>query len=175
MRGLWKWTVVPGMIANALGAGVLAAQGSSGRAGPAIDVCTLATDEEFQRAQGLHPQLGVLPADPPVLTMMTWGPHCDYGPGSIDLITHQSPKAELDRILKLMEGGKNRVPVAGLGKPAFFTTIYPDDKYRNRGLIAIDLGPRMLLVSMDARDTETTEATRPKLEPFAKLVLSRYK
>ena len=170
MRGRWTGTIASVVLATA-GSTPLGAQS----AGSAIDVCAWATDEEFQRAQGLHPQLGVLPADPPVLTQMNWGPHCDYGPGSIDLITHQSPKAEFDRILKLMEGGKQRVPVAGLGKPAFFTTIYPNDKYRNRGVIAIDLGSRILAVSLDARDDETTEATRPKLEPLAKLVLSRYK
>src|SRR5919112_4586051 len=153
MLGWWKRPVILGMTAAVVSSTPLLAQ-SAGEP----NVCTLVTDEEFQRAQGLHPQLGVLDLDPPTLTPMGWGPHCDYSPGSIDLITHQSPAAELDRILKLMEGGKQRDPVPGLGKPAFFTTIYPDDKYRSRGLIAITVGPRILLVSMDTKDKETPES-----------------
>ena len=172
MRVRWRWTIPSALIAGAVCSAPLMAQNG---AGSGVDVCTLATDEEFQRAQGLHPQLGVLPGDAPVLTEMVWGPHCDYGAGSIDLFMHKSPAAELERVLKLTEGGKQRSPVQGLGQRAFFTTIYPDDKYRNRGLIAIYLGPRILTLSLDARDDETTESTKPKLEQLAKLVLPRYK
>ena len=171
MRAAWRWTIPSAIIAGAMCSTPLVAQSK----GSGVDVCSLATDEEFQRAQGLHPQLGVLQLDPPVLTEMVWGPHCDYSPGAIDLFMHKSPKAELERVLKLMEGGKQRAPVQGLGRPAFFSTIYPDDQYRNRGFLAIDLGNRILTISMDVRDTETAESTRPKLEQLAKLVLPRLK
>jgi hypothetical protein len=171
MRAARRWTIPSAMIASALCSTPLVAQSK----GSGVDVCALATDEEFQRAQGLHPQLGVLHLDPPVLTEMVWGPHCDYSPGSIDLFMHKSPKAELERVLKLTEGGKQRTPVQGLGRPAFFTTIYPDDQYRNRGFLAIDMGNRILTISMDPRDSETNESTRPRLEELAKLVLARYK
>jgi hypothetical protein len=106
---------------------------------------------------------------------MVWGPHCDYNPGSIDLFSKKSPEAELERVLKLTEGGKQRVPVQGLGRSAFFTTIYPDDKYRRRGLLAISLDDRILAISMDPSGDEPLDTTRPKLEGLAKLVMARVK
>ena len=166
----WRWAVAPGMMATVVGPTVPAAQ-----AAPANDVCTLATDTEFQQAQGINPAIGIIPVDAPVLTEMVWGPHCDYSPGSIDLFSKKSPEAELERVLKLTEGGKQRAPVQGLGRPAFFTTIYPDDKYRRRGLIAITLGNQILAISMDPEGDEPLEATRPKLEGLAKLVMARVK
>ena len=63
----------------------------------------------------------------------------------------------------------------GLGRSAFFTTIYPDDKYRRRGLIAISLGDRILAISMDPSGDEPLDTTRPKLEGLAKLVMARVK
>ena len=72
-----------------------------------------------------------------------------------------------------MHGGKQRAPVQGLGRRAFFTTIYPDDPYRRRGLIAISLGERILAISMDPTGDDPPESTRPKLEGLAKLALSR--
>jgi hypothetical protein len=65
--------------------------------------------------------------------------------------------------------------VQGFGKSAFFTTIYPEDQYRRRGLLAIDLGDRILTISMDPQGNEPLEATRPKLEGLAKLALPRLK
>src|SRR5262245_60785553 len=139
------------------------------------DVCILATDAEFQAAQGIDPRIGIIPGDPPVLTEMSWGPHCDYSAGSIDLFNKKSPEAELDRVLELTKGGKQRVPVQGLGQRAFFTTVYPEDEYRRRGLLAISLGDRILAISMDPPGDDALETTRPKLEGLAKLVMPRVK
>jgi hypothetical protein len=166
MRGWRRWTVGTGMLAIAVCPAPLIAQAPAG-----TDVCSLATYQEFQKAHGVNPQIGIIPDDP-VATEMVWGPHCDYADGSIDLFTKKSPSAELERVLALMKGGKNRVPVQGLGQRAFFTEIYPDDKYRRRGLLAV-LGPRLVTISMDADEGESIEATRPKLEGLAKLVLTR--
>ena len=170
MRGWWRWTVVPGMLASVARTTPLTAQ-----AAPAAgsDVCSLATDEEFQKAHGLGPA-GILP-ETRQATEMTWGPHCDYSDGSIDLFIRKSPSAELERVLTLTKGGEQRTPVQGLGQRAFFTTIYPDDKYRRRGLLAVFLGPRIVSFSMDPEGDEPLEATRPKLEGLAKLVLPRVK
>jgi hypothetical protein len=167
----WRWTVVPGMVASGVCATTLTAQ-----AAPAAgsDVCALATDEEFQKAHGVNPVIGIIP-NTPVATEMVWGPHCDYSDGSIDLFTKKSPSAELDRVLTLTKGGKQRVPVQGLGERAFFTTIYPDDKYRRRGFLAVFLGPRIVTLSMDPQGDEPLETTRPKLEGLAKVVLPRVK
>jgi hypothetical protein len=170
MRGWWRWTVGAGMMAMPVCPSALNAQ-----AAPGEDVCTLATEVEFQKAHGINPAIGIIPTDPPVLTEMVWGPHCDYSDGSIDMFTKKSPEAELERVLKLTEGGKQRTQVQGLGKPAFFTTVYPDDQYRRRGLLAISLGDRILAITMDDQAGEPLEATRPKLEELAKLVLPRVK
>jgi hypothetical protein len=168
MRGWWKWTIGYGMMASAVCSTALPAQAP---ANSEIDVCELATNAEFQQAQGLHPQLGVIP-DVPVLTDMSWGPHCDYAVGSIDLFTKES---ELERVLKLTSAVKKRDPVQGLGQRAFFTVIYPGDEYRQRGLLAIFLGSRILTLSMDDKQDLPVEATRPKLEGLAKLALPRLK
>ena len=170
MRGWWKWAVAPSVMATAVGTTALAAQSAA-----PVDVCTLATDEEFQKAQGIDPRIGLIPADPPVLTEMSWGPHCDYGPGAIDLFNKKSPEAELNRVLDLTKGGKQRVPVQGFGQRAFFTTVYPDDPYRKRGLLAIYLGDRILAITMDPPGDETPESTKPKIEELAKLVMPRLK
>jgi hypothetical protein len=170
VRGWWKWAVAPGMMATAVCSTALTAQAAA-----EIDVCSLATDVEFQTAQGINPAIGVIPGDPPVLTEMVWGPHCDYSPGSIDLFNKKSPEAELNRVLELTKGGKQRVPVQGLGQRAFFTTVYPEDEYRRRGLLAIYLGDRILAISMDPPGDDLLETTQPKLEGLAKLVMPRLK
>ncbi len=164
MRGWWRWTVGPAMLASAVCATTLAAQ----------EVCSLASNEEFQQAYEFDPRLGIIP-DTPVQTEMVWGPHCDYQGGSITLFTKKSPSAELERVLGLAKADKQRVPVQGLGQRAFYTVIYPGDKYREQGFLAIFLGPRILTFSMDARHEEPVEATRPRLERLAKLVLPRVK
>ncbi|MFL5519195.1 MAG: hypothetical protein ACJ8DJ_23800 [Gemmatimonadales bacterium] len=151
-----------------------AAQAAAAQAVATIDPCSLATNEEFQRAYGVDPRIGIIPSTPE-LTQMNWGPHCDFSDGSIDLFTTKSPGAELDRVLGLMEASKQRTPVSELGKRAFFTEIYPSDKYRHRGLLAIDTGSHLLAISMDVREGEPGGTTRPKLESLAKQVLPRLK
>ena len=169
MRGRWIWTVGLALSASAAGPAPLTAQAAT------PDVCSLASDKEFQEAHGLNAAIGYMP-DTPVKTEMVWGPHCDYSNGSIDLFTKKSPKAELERVLGLTKASKQRAPVAGLAPGAFFTVVYPDDKYRRRGLLAIPLGARILTLTMDPPyGSESPEATRPKLEALAKVVVPRAK
>ena len=125
----------------------------------APDVCSLASSKEFQEAHGLNPVVGLIP-DTPVKTEMVWGPHCDYASGSIDLFTKKSPKAELERVLELTKAVKQRDPVPGVGRGAFFTVIYPDDQYRRRGFLAIPLGAPILTLSW-TRPTATSRPRRP--------------
>ena len=167
MRGRWTWTVGLALAAGAAGPASLGAQAGT------PDVCSLASDKEFQEAHGLSPVVGYM-AETPVKTEMVWGPHCDYSDGSIDLFIKKSPKAELERVLELTKATKQRHPVSGLGQGAFFTIVYPGDKYRQRGFLAIPLGARILTITMDPPyNTESPEATRPKLEALAKLVVPR--
>jgi len=146
----------------------------AGQRSSAQNVCALATSAEFEQA---FEDRGIpdIPSDP-MATDMSWGPHCDYSGGSIDLFQTKPQGAELDRVLGLMEAGKQpRLPVPGLGQRAFFTIIYPDDEYRRRGSLAVYAGPRIVVFSMDAQANEAIEATRPRLERLAKLVLPRLK
>ena len=78
-------------------------------------------------------------------------------------------------MLGLVQASKERVPVSGLGKRAFFTVVYPGDEYRERGLLAIDTGSKLIALSMDHDANEPVAATRPKLVGLAKLVLPRLK
>jgi hypothetical protein len=68
-----------------------------------------------------------------------------------------------------------RVPVQGVGDKALFTIIYPDDKYRRAGLLAVTVGPRIVALTMDAHADEPAGDTQPKLESLAKLALPRLK
>jgi hypothetical protein len=171
MRGWWIGNVGAGRLAGAACTLALVAQGAVAQAAASVDPCTLATSEEFQRAYGINPKIGLLP-DTPELTEMSWGPHCDFADGSIDLF---KSKSELERVLGLTKAVKQRTPVQGIGKSAFFTVVYPDDQYRRRGLLAIDAGSHLIAISMDEHEGEPVETTRPKLEGIAKLVLPRLK
>ena len=172
MRGRWSWKVVPGRVAGVVCALSVTARVGAAQGAAAIDPCSLATSEEFQRAYGIDPRIGIIPSTPE-LTQMSWGPHCDFSDGSIDLYTAKSPSADLERVLDLTKAVKQRTPVSGLGKRAFFTVVYPDDQYRRRGLLAVDTGTHLVSISMDDREGEPVENTRPKLEGLAKLVLPR--
>jgi len=174
MRERWISKVVPRSMAGVVGALAVLAQAAAAQAPAAIDPCSLATSEEFQRAYGIDPRIGIIPSAPE-LTQMSWGPHCDFSDGSIDLYTGKSPSAELERVLGLTKAIQQRTAVSGIGKRAFFTVVYPDDQYRRRGLLAIDTGSHLVSISMDDREGEPVEATRPKLEGLAKLVLPRLK
>jgi hypothetical protein len=154
------------MLASAVCATSLIAQA-------APDPCSLATDEEFQTAHGVNPQIGIIP-DTPIMTETKSGAHCDYQSGSIRLFTNAAPQAALDGLLAAAKADKQRVPVQGLGERAFFTVIYPDDKYRRAGLLAVTVGPRIVTFTMDT-DDKPAEETRPKLESLAKLALPRLK
>lgn len=147
-----------------------AAQRASGQ-----NVCTLATSAEFDQAFEDKSGVPEIPSDP-MATDMSWGPHCDYEGGSIDLFQTKPQGEELERVLGMMQAGKQaRQPVSGLGERAFFTVIYPDDENRRRGFLAVYTGPRIVTFSMDGQANEAIDATRPRLERLAKLVLPRLK
>jgi hypothetical protein len=147
----------------------------AGQPASAQNGCMLTTSAEFDQAYETDPRFRGMASDP-MATDMSWGPHCDYDGGSIDLFQTKPQDKELDRVLGLMEAGKQpRLPVQGLGQRAFFTVIYPDDENRRRGFLAVYAGTRIVAFSMDAHPNEATEATRPRLEHLAKLVLPRLK
>ena len=61
----------------------------------------------------------------------------------------------------------------GVGENAFFMIPMPDDKYNRLGLLAVYAGPRVVQLTLDARGDEPIEATRPRLERLAGLILPR--
>jgi hypothetical protein len=143
----------------------------AGEAGRGQNVCTLATSAEFDEAYEIEPAMRGMSSDP-MATNMSWGPHCDYDGGSIDLVR----PTELDRLLGLLKADKQpRQPVPGLGQRAFFTIVNPDDENSRRGFLAVYDGPRIVAFSMMSHGHEAPAATRPRLERFAKLVLPRVK
>ena len=173
MRGRLRRRVGPGVIAGVVWSTALLAQAApAGKGASSKDVCSLATDAEFQQAHGINPAIGMIPSTPEA-TQAVWGPHCDYSAGAIDLFIEKTPSAELERVLGLMQARKQRDPVQGLGQRAFFTVIYPGDEYRQRGFLAVFQGPKIVTLSMDPSGKDTPESTRPKLEALAKLVLPR--
>src|SRR6476646_2402613 len=118
------------------------------------NVCALATSAEFNHAYEDKSGVPDMSSDP-MATNTSWGPHCDYDGGSIDLFQTKSPDAELYRVLGLMEASNQpRLPVSGLGQRAFFTIVYPNDQYRRRGFLAVHAGPRIVVFSMDAQANE---------------------
>ena len=175
MRGWRTSKIGPVMLASVAFSTALAAQAKpAAQDGGLSNACLLASNTEFQQTVGVDPRIGIIPDDP-VATDMSWGSHCDYSGGSIDLFQGKSPEAQLERLLGLTDSPKtSRVPVQGLGQRAFFTVVYPDDEYRRRGFLAVFTGPHLVGFSLDA-DDDPVEATRPKLERLAKLVLPRVK
>jgi hypothetical protein len=164
MYGRWTPAIPLLLAASVTCASSLAAQAPA-------NACSLATSEEFQRAHGVNPAIGILPSAPEY-TEVRWGQHCDYPQGAIDLFTSS---AELERLLVLVKAPKERSPVPGLGKRAFFTVANPGDQYSERGFLVIDTGAKLVAISMDPDQQEPVSATRPKLEGLAKLVLPRLK
>ena len=49
----------------------------------------------------------------------------------------------------------------------------PNNKYNRIGLLAVYAGPRVLQLVLDAQGEEPIEATKPRLERLARLVLPR--
>jgi hypothetical protein len=68
-----------------------------------------------------------------------------------------------------------KTPVSGLGDRAYFIIPYPDDQYKRLGLLAVHSGSNVLQFILDAHGNEPIEATRPRLEKLARLVLPRLK
>jgi hypothetical protein len=136
-----------------------------------LDACVLATNAEFAQIAEEKPELAKLWSAP---TASFGGSHCDYGGGSIRVYQGKAPAAGLEGTLKALKADKEpRVSVSGVGDKAFFMIPNPDDEYNRLGLLAVYAGPRVVQLTMDAQGKEPIEATRPRLERLARLVLPR--
>ena len=142
----------------------------SNPASASLDACTLATNAEVAQVAEESPEFAKFWSAPEASFQ---GSHCDYDGGSIRLYQGNAPAA-LEATLKAFKADKQpRVPVSGIGDKAFFMIPVPDNKYQRVGLLAVYAGPRVVQLTLDARGDEPIEATRPRLERFARLVLPR--
>ena len=175
MHGWWTSKVVPGMTASVAIATALAAQATPvARREATLDACTLATNAEVQQVAEEKPELAKFWTAPMTLA---GGMRCEYSGGSLEVYEAQkgtTAAQSLERTLEVFKVNKEpRVPVQGIGERAFFMIPKPNDEYQRIGLLAVYAGPRVITLTLDAHAGEPLEATRPRLERFAKLVLPR--
>jgi hypothetical protein len=136
-----------------------------------FDACQLATNAEVSGIAEERPELAKYWSAP---TASLGGSHCDYDGGSIRVYQGKASAAALDGTLKAYKADREpRTPVGGIGDKAFFMIPMPDNKYNRLGLLAVYAGPRVLQLTLDAQGDEPIEATRPRLERLARLVLPR--
>jgi hypothetical protein len=130
----------------------------------------LASSVEVSEIAEERPEIAKFWAAP---TASFGGSDCDYDGGSIRVYQGKAPAAALEATLKNFDAKASRVPVRGIGDKAFFMVPYPNDPYKRLGLLAVYAGPRVVQLTLDANGEEPIDATRPRLEKLARLVLPR--
>ena len=150
--------------------GTAAASSGVSTGGTPVDACTLASNAEVSQIAEERPEIAKYWSAP---TASFGGSHCDYDGGSIRIYQGKAPAADLEATLKNFDVKAPRVPVQGVGDKAFFMVPYPNDPYKRLGLLAVYAGPRVVQLTLDAKANEPLEATRPRLEKLARVVLPR--
>jgi hypothetical protein len=144
---------------------------STGAASTPLDACTPATNAEFAQAVEERPERAQHWSAP---VASLGGSHCDYDGGSIRVYQGKNAAANFAATFKAFGADKApRTPVPGIGDKAYFVIPYTDDPYQRLGLLAVHAGPRVVQFILDARGQEPIEATRPRLEKLARLVVPR--
>jgi hypothetical protein len=143
----------------------------AGKSAASFDACQLATNAEVSQIAEERPDIAQYWSAPEA---SFGGAHCDYDGGSIRVYQGKASAAALESTLKAFKADKEpRVPVGGIGDKAFFMIPVPGNKYNRIGLLAVYAGPRVLQLVLDAQGEEPIEATKPRLERLARLVLPR--
>ena len=143
----------------------------AGKSTASFDACQLATNAEVSQVAEERPDIAKFWLAPEA---SLGGAHCDYDGGSIRVYQGKASGAALESTLKAFKADKEpRVPVGGIGDKAFFMIPVPNNKYNRIGLLAVYAGPRVLQLVLDAQGEEPIEATKPRLERLARLVLPR--
>ena len=136
-----------------------------------FDACQLATNAEVSQIAEEKPQIAKFWSAPEA---SFGGAHCQYDGGSIQVYSGKGSAAAFEATLKAWKADKEpKAPVAGIGDKAFFMIPVPNNEYNRIGLLAVYAGPRVLQLVLDAQGDEPIEATRPRLERLARLVLPR--
>ena len=155
------------------GPGTSAATAAAGSAGAPIDACLLATNAEVAKAAEERPEIARHWSAP---TASFGGEHCDYDGGSIRVYQGKFAAKNFESTLKALGADKApKTTVSGIGDKAYFLIPYPDDQYKRLGLLAVHAGSRVVQLTLDANGNEPIEATRPRLENLARLVVPRLK
>lgn len=137
----------------------------------AFDACLLATNAEVSQIAEERPEIAKFWSAPEA---SSGGTNCQYDGGSIQVYQGNAAGNALESMLKAFKADQRpRVPVSGIGDKAFFMIPKPDDQYNRLGLLAVYAGPRVLQLILDAQGDEPIEATKPRLERLARLVLPR--
>jgi hypothetical protein len=143
----------------------------AGKPAASFDACELATNAEVSQIAEEKPEFAKHWSAPEA---SSGGAHCQYDGGSIQVHQGKAPAAALDAMLKAWKADQQpRAPVGGVGDKAFFMIPAPNDEYNRFGMLAVYAGPRVVQLTLDAQGDEPIEATRPRLERLARLVLSR--
>ena len=143
----------------------------SGKSTASFDACLLATNAEFSQIAEERPEIAKHWSAPEA---SSGGTNCQYDGGSIQVYHGKAAGDALESMLKAFEADKlPRVPVNGIGDKAFFMIPKPNDQYNRLGLLAVYAGPRVVQLILDAQGDEAIEATKPRLERLARLVLPR--
>lgn len=144
---------------------------TTGSASTPLDVCTLATNAEVAQAAEERAEMAQHWSAP---VSSLGGSHCDYDGGSIRVYQGRNAASNFESTLKAFGADKApRTPVAGIGDKAYFLIPYTDNPYQRLGLLAVHVGPRVVQFILDANGQEPIEATRPRLEKLARLVVPR--
>lgn len=143
----------------------------AGKSAASFDACQLATNTEVSQIAEEKPEFAKFWSAPEA---SFGGMHCQYGGGSIQVYQGKAPAAALESTLKAFKADKQpRVPVQGIGNKAFFMIPVPNNEYNRFGLLAVYAGSRVVQLTLDAQRGEQIDATKPRLERLARLVLPR--
>jgi hypothetical protein len=142
-----------------------------GKGAAPFDACMLATNAEVSQIAEEKPEIAKYWSAPEA---SLGGSNCQYDGGSIRVYQGKEPGTALESTLKAFKADKEpRVPVRGIGDKAFFMIPMPNDAYNRFGLLAVYAGSKAFYLVLDAQQGEPIDATRPRLERFARLVLPR--
>lgn len=143
----------------------------AGNSTAAFDACLLATNAEFSEIAEEDPAIAKHWSAPEA---SSGGTNCQYDGGSIQVYRGKGAGDPVESMLKAVKADKlPRVSVSGLGDRAFFVIPKPNDEYNRFGMLAVYDGPRILRLILDAQGDESIDATKPRLERLARLVLPR--
>jgi hypothetical protein len=144
---------------------------AAGKGAASLDACTLATNAEVAQAAEEKKEFAQYWSAP---VSSFGGSHCDYEGGSIRVYLGASASTNFESMLKSAGAEKAaRTPVSGIGDRAVFLIPNANNPYKRLGLLAVYSGSRVIQLTLDAKGQEPIEATRPRLERLAKLVLPR--